>query len=266
MTFFNPAEFSQNYDHYYQLGYYARRYPRFNRATLAFILRQLAREDGHILDFGAGSGRYALPLLAHTRAEVTAFDISAAALAALHAHGGRFIDAGRLTLLQGSLDDLVAHMAVHRPVDMVLKMFGVLAHIHPRRERIRTLKAVAGMLAPGGRLIASVPNARCRFRQEQRQAARLWATGQAEPGDIVYRRRYDGQDIRLYYHLYATPDEFADELAEAGLEALEMRPESILPERSVVACGALGRLDRLLCTLLPLGQAYGFLAAARPRA
>src|SRR5260221_14010812 len=65
----------ESYDHYYGSGLYGARYPRPNPPTYRSALR-LARTSSRILDFGAGGGRYTLPLLQSTNAFVWAYDIS----------------------------------------------------------------------------------------------------------------------------------------------------------------------------------------------
>ena len=69
------APTAESYDHYYGSGLYDARYPRPNPPTYRTALR-LAAASSRILDFGAGSGRYTLPLLQATNAFICAYDIS----------------------------------------------------------------------------------------------------------------------------------------------------------------------------------------------
>ena len=73
------------YDHYYGSSLYDARYPRPNPPTYRCALR-LASTASRILDFGAGSGRYTLPLLGSTDAFLCAYDISVDACKTLKAH------------------------------------------------------------------------------------------------------------------------------------------------------------------------------------
>lgn len=57
------------YDYYYASHEYSRRYPKPNRSTLEFLLRNGAEKAENILDYGCGNGRYALPLLQQTQAQ-----------------------------------------------------------------------------------------------------------------------------------------------------------------------------------------------------
>jgi 2-polyprenyl-3-methyl-5-hydroxy-6-metoxy-1,4-benzoquinol methylase len=70
------AHIADSYDRYYGSGAYHVRYPRPNPASYRSVLEH-ARSAARILDFGAGSGRYALPILRSTDAFVCAYDISA---------------------------------------------------------------------------------------------------------------------------------------------------------------------------------------------
>jgi hypothetical protein len=63
------APVADSYDRYYGSGVYDARYPQPSPATYRSVLR-LARTAERILDFGAGSGRYALPILLATDAFV----------------------------------------------------------------------------------------------------------------------------------------------------------------------------------------------------
>src|SRR5580704_15837906 len=70
----------RSYDRYYETGLYDRRYPVPNRRILELILSELGPAGGRVLDFGCGSGRYALPLAALPGIEVFGYDVSAAAI------------------------------------------------------------------------------------------------------------------------------------------------------------------------------------------
>ena len=126
------------------------------------------------------------------------------------------------------------------------------------------LRGLAGWLAPGGRLIVTVPNARRRFRREQLAAPPLVADGRLEPGDVIYTRRAGATQIELTYHMY-TAAEFIADLAEAGLQTLRLDAESILPESLVTRHAAAAWADGLLRRITPRGFAYGFVAVTAPR-
>jgi hypothetical protein len=94
---------AKSYDHYYGSGLYDARYPRPNPPTYRRALR-LASTASRILDFGAGSGRYTLPLLDSTDSFLCAYDISDDACKRLKAHASAAgVDSQRL-LVTSDLD------------------------------------------------------------------------------------------------------------------------------------------------------------------
>jgi len=256
----------QSYDRYYSTGLYARRYPAPNRHILDLILSELGPAGGHVLDFGCGSGRYALPLAMQTGVSVFGYDISAAAIRELDGKSQALAAEGearkpQLETLCGSLDDLDRRLAGEPGFDLVMLLFGVLGHVQHRHRRLALLRSLGAKLRPGGRLIATVPNRARRFRAEQATARPLVRGGMLEPGDIRYRRPGAGDPIELFYHLYSL-DEFRGELAEAGFVVSRLCPESVLTERAILASPMCNAADRVLRRAAPLSLAYGFVAVA----
>ena len=258
-----PAPFvdmAAAYDHYYSSGLYARRYPKPNRNMLALV-RSLLRPGSRVLDFGCGNGRYVGPLL-EAGAQVTGYDISPVALRTLSARYPEAIAAGRLRAVGGTLDDLAAAVAPGS-VDLALFMFGVLGHVRGAANRLRTLQTVARLLAPGGKLVVTVPNAARRFRAEQAACASMVARGELEPGDIVYQRHAGDGPVDLYYHLFDQQD-LRGLLAQAGLGIQRLGAESVLAEHAVLTLPAGPLLDRTLMALVPRHLFYGFAVVAVP--
>jgi SAM-dependent methyltransferase len=249
------------YDRYFATDGYERRYPGPNPSTLARCLQAIAEAGPRVIDFGCGGGRYSRPLLERSAARIIGYDLSAVALARLRQRCAEHVASGRLLPVGGSLDTLAAVAAGQGGVDVVLMLFGVLAHIPGRTARRETLAALRAMLRPGGRLIVSVPNARRRFRREQ---AADRAAGGLEPGDITYVRRCDAEEIRLYYHLYGRA-ELEAELAACGFRPLATWAESVLPEPTVARSTLAAVLDGVLGGLCPLDWAYGLLTVAEAR-
>jgi tRNA (uracil-5-)-methyltransferase TRM9 len=249
------------YDRYFATGGYERRYPGPNPATLARSLAAIAEAGPRVIDFGCGSGRYTRALLERSTARIIGYDVSDIALARLRRHCARHVESGRLLPVGHSLEGLAAAAAAQGGIDLVLMLFGVLGHIPGRNERRHTLRALRAMLRPGGRLLVSVPNARRRFLREQ---ATRRAEDEMEPGDIAYVRRYGGEDIRLYYHLYDQA-ELEGELATCRYRPLVTWAESVLPEPTVARSAVAARVDRLLGAMCPVGWAYGFLTLAEAR-
>ena len=252
-------DMSGSYDRYIASGLYDRRYPRPNRRTLRRVLGRLP-DGGRFLDFGAGTGRYTLPLLQRPGTSGVACDICPTARAALGERLQGFVEDGRLTVRDADMAGLAAACA--GTFDLALMAFGVLGHVAGEAARRELLGFVQTALKPGGSLILSLPNVARRFRAEQRAAERGPQSG-LEPGDVLYTRG-DGT-IPMFYHLY-TRRELRQTLEAAAFRIESVEAESLLAEEAVVARPLLGRLDDLACHILPPGWGYGFLVAARPLA
>ena len=257
-------DMSGSYELYISSGLYDRRYPRPNRRTLRTMRRHLPA-GGRFLDIGGGTGRYTLPLLEMSGTSGVAHDICSIARKTMAERLQRFMGDGRLAIEGGEPDPDVLAARYPRAFDLALLAFGVLAHVPGRGERLRLLRAVRRMVKADGTLILSVPNARRRFRAEQRSAAPLIAIGELEPGDILYERGQDGGAIPMFYHLY-TLAEVRRDLSDAGFRVDSIEPESLLSERTVVSKPLLGWLDDLACRLAPASAGYDLLAVARPLA
>ena len=252
-------DMSGSYDRYISSGLYDRRYPRPNRRTLRKMKRSLPA-GGRFLDVGAGTGRYTLPLLQVSGTSGVALDICPVARTTLAERLGEFVRAERLVIRGEDADALAADHP--QAFDLALLAFGVLAHVAGRAERLRLLRAIRSMLKADGTLILSVPNARRRFRAEQRSSAPLVDAGKLEPGDILYKRGQDNGEIQLFYHLY-TLAEVRDDLAEAGFRVTNVGAESLLSERTVVSDPLTGWLDAMACRIAPASLGYDLLAVAK---
>jgi len=251
------------YDRYYGSGLYDQRYPHPNDRTLSVIMAE-AKRARNILDFGAGDGRYAIPLLNRTKATIFAYDICGSALATLRDRITDPAEAARLHLVHGPNNDY----SNGAPIDLALVMFGVLGHIPHRADRIATLGRIRESLKGSnpGRLILSVPNAKRRFYAEQRgtHVGGTWRGVTLEQGDIVYQRQAESEAIELFYHLY-TPADLRDEVRAAGFDILSMSSESVLPEAAVTGSRTNAVLDRLLCPFVPPSLGYGIIVTAKVR-
>ncbi len=254
----------RSYDRYYATGLYASRYPTPNPHILNLVLSELGPMGGRVLDFGCGSGRYALPLAQRPGVSVLGYDISAAAIQELGRNREAVVRCGappmQLETLCGSFDDLERRLDGDEGFDLVVLLFGVLGHVERRARRVAVLRSLSAHLRPGGRLIATVPNRARRFLAEQEIAQALGDDG-GEEGDIRYRRGGSDNPIDLYYHLYS-PAEFRGELAAAGLAVASLRPESVLTERMVLSSRLGAATDRVLRRTLPVSLAYGLVAVA----
>jgi len=145
---------AKSYDHYYGSGLYDARYPRPNPPTYRRALR-LASAASRILDFGAGSGRYTLPLLDSTDAFLCAYDISVDACKTLKAHASAAGVRSQRLLVTPDLD--AARAA--GPYDLALSLFGVLSHIEAPEDRMKILNSIFACLRPVACFLS-----RCRTR------------------------------------------------------------------------------------------------------
>ncbi len=250
------------YDHYFASHAYDQRYPRPNPHTLRWLLANGVGQATKVLDFGCGSGRYALPLLHLSQAQVVGFDISSQALAELatrRAHLGSAEQMQRLHIVYGPL----ANCAAYAPFERVLALFGVLSHVGERTERVATLRALRQLCAPGGRLLLSVPNQwRRRPLELLRTRWQQWRQRSGEPGDIRFTRQIAGQPQTFFYHLYSAAGLRA-ELAQAGWRLCSLSAESLLPEWLITQHPRLGQLDAALTRYLPASWGYGLCAVAQ---
>lgn len=111
--------------------------------------------ESHVLEVGAGFGRFTFPLLEHCGTLVAA-DLSPAALAQLDAvREQRGIDSNQCRTLQGDLDTLTVEES-GGPFDAVVGFF-LLHHLH---DSARSIAHLARLLRPGGRMGFIEPNRR----------------------------------------------------------------------------------------------------------
>lgn len=260
------ANISAAYGEYYKSGYYARRYPICNRSSLAFIRSCLGTED-RVLDFGCGNGRYVLPLLEERQIRIVAYDVCPDAIAGLMGRLEQHPSRERVTPVCGQSELL----SDHGPFDLAIAMFGVLSHIPSRDERLGALRLIRERLKDGkkSRLLLSVPNIYRRFvGLHIKSAMRRWlATDRGSANDlddirdILYSRRANGTDIRLYYHLY-DPEDLQADLQAAGFGNVRIHAESVLPESAVTRSSLLEMVDRALLPMTPSRLGYGLMAVA----
>jgi tRNA (uracil-5-)-methyltransferase TRM9 len=241
---------NEQYTKYYGSGAYDRRYPRANHFTLEAIRYTLEKIHSKpalskILDFGCGSGRYAIPLAPHCKT-IVAYDPCPEAINLLNRQTQQNV------MPSHDLGDVLRAA----PYDMVVCIFGVLSHIPQRQERLNTLRFLRSCLAADGLLFASVPNRLRRFYKEQ--VTSVFKRGDFS-GRIDYRRGRGDQLIP--YYLY-TPASLRSELEECKLSVRSVKAESLLPERFVTNSDHAIELEKKVLRKIPPWLGYGLLAIA----
>lgn len=115
----------------------------------AAVLPFFPSAPADVLDVGAGTGRDAAAL-----SELGHRVVAAEPTAELRAHGERLHAARTILWLDDGLPDLAATRALGRRFDLVL-LTAVLMHLDAP-ERRAAIATLAGLLAPGGRLVLSL--------------------------------------------------------------------------------------------------------------
>ena len=242
-----------SYNHYYASGLYDTRYPQANQNVLDFILQTFTEVESLpseqpvkpvFLDYGCGNGRYLLPLLQLTEWHALAFDISSQAIAQLQE---------RLKQQQFSLRcDIAQKWPQPGEYHVALLLYGVLGHIKTQQQRIQLLTSIHERLI--STLIVSVPNTQRRFL-----CRRLF---NMKKTDIEYQRSHNNQPMHFHYHLYCL-DELKHELSQSNFKISSIQAESMLPEKWITRSAFWRSIDHILCKILPLQWAYGFLVSAK---
>lgn len=257
-------EMQRTYDQYYSSSGYRKRYPRPNAATLDYLLAHGARDAELILDFGCGNGRYSLALLAHSKAKLTAYDISAPSLTEFASNLKNTPYRERVTFVH----DDAFRLGQPASYDLILMLFGVLSHLGDRATRIRTLSRLRGLIREDGHLILSVPSIFRRRPWELFKCALARRLGRAQPphdegGNIYFTRNVHGHRLTFFYHLYTLNDLRAD-LEAAGFAIRHCEAESFLPEWWVTQSSFLRRVDRSLSAWIAPALGYGIRVLAVP--
>ena len=127
---------------------------RFAPAEVDFILDEVELPtDAAVLDLGCGEGRHAV-LLAERGYRVTGIDVVRELINRARSKHG---ESDRLSFHGGDSRDLVPH--ARDRYELVLLLYDVLGASGSRDDDLRTLRNIAAVLSPDGRLVLSVMNA-----------------------------------------------------------------------------------------------------------
>lgn len=250
-------EMQKLYDVYFESTDYDQRYPQPNLSTLLFLRRNGAMASVRALDFGCGSGRYALPLLIESECRLVACDISAAAIASFARRIQATPLADRVELIHGGLEAIPGDPRF----DLILLLFGVLSHVGSRAERVALLTHLREMATPDSRFFISVPN--IWRRRPLELLGSIFRRDRETLGDIRFSRKIAGQHRSFHYHLYSVPGLRA-ELAEAGWKIVVCEAESVFPEYLVTRFRFVSVIEGLLNRFVPASLGYGIRVMAVP--
>jgi SAM-dependent methyltransferase len=118
---------------------------------VAFYLERARRAGGTVVELGVGTGRIAIPLAADG-IDVIGVDLSEGMLAIARERAA--LAGVDLDLRHGDLRD----PPVEGPVPLVLAPFRSLLHMETETDRQAAVRAVHGLLEPGGRFVFDVFN------------------------------------------------------------------------------------------------------------
>ncbi len=182
------------------------------------FIREYLRPPAMILDVGCGTGRH-LAFLAGSGFRVVGLDLNPHMIALAKVNlADRGLETGLI------LADMHCLPFGRRPVfDGILLMFSTLGLVYGSKRRRNVLRALAGRLKPGGRLIAHFHNffhnMQPGFADRIRRSL-SGVLGGDEPGDVIMRQYRGIQD--LYLHSF-TAGELREMFGACGLRIIEMR-------------------------------------------
>ena len=189
------------------------------------LLERHLRPGQRLLDVGCGAGREAVGF-ARAGLSVVGIDL-APAMIALARERAR---AAGVTIELAVAEPLTMPASAG-PFDAVYFSPGIYAHIPGRDRRVRTLRRLRELLAPGGIIVVGpVLSPPLRLLSRARLVDALRRVGHragyhrlAEPGDRFYRGHALTRGARSYryIHYFASHDEAEAEMTDAGLLVAE---------------------------------------------
>ncbi len=193
--------------HYADPAYYDKAY-RARRQDVDYYVRLASGVSGPVLEYGAGSGRVAIPM-ARAGKRVVAVDLSAPMLERLRQE----LDAEpaavrrRVELVQGDMREV----RLRRRFPLVIAAFNTVLHLYERTDMEAFLARVRAHLAPRGRFVFdfAVPHGEDLSRDPARRygAPRIRhpTTGQL----VRYAERFEYDPLRqlLLVHMEFSPED-----------------------------------------------------------
>ena len=259
------SDIEKNYNRYYSTGIYKSRYPSINQQTLSVIHQAfkslhienpIPKKPFQVLDYGCGEGRYLCHLLpSYSQAHFTAYDISSEPLQALAKNLKDYGELSRVDIVYGETElENYSRARGEAKFSVALLLFGVLSHIPSALQRLQILSYLRNSIDPiNGQLIISVPNKARRFKKIQQAL---------NSHEITYSRIIKQQKIDFYYYLYDTKS-IQREIQAAGLDIINIKAESVLPESWVTSYRLLGWIDKQACRWIPAKWGYGILVSCK---
>jgi SAM-dependent methyltransferase len=171
---------------------YAAYYDWENARTMArrdvpFWSRVAAAADGPVLELGCGTGRVTLPVARVAR--ITGIDLSAQMLERAHARLRRSPLRDRVHLVRGDIRSLPFRPA---HFGLIMAPYGILQSLVAERDLRSALRAAAGALRPGGRLVMELVADLPAWREYRNQTRlRGWRAGGRSHITLVESVRQD---------------------------------------------------------------------------
>jgi SAM-dependent methyltransferase len=141
------ASWADSYDLLYQKSF-GHFYDKLTQLTVNSI-QELTSINSRIVDFGAGTGRIALPI-ARTGRHVTAVEPCAEMLQELHSKQGETV----IEVVNSNMADFRSN----QPYDFGTCVFTVLIYLLDEIELEASFSAAAKVLKPGAKLMIDIPN------------------------------------------------------------------------------------------------------------
>lgn len=212
-----------NWAHVYDLAFeeeFGALYQALTDTTLA-ALEKLVPAGASIVDFGAGTGRLAIPL-ANMGYGVTAVEPSGPMLEVLRSRD----TTNRVTCVQSALQDYRADTRF----DLALCVFTVVSYLLDARALRDALRSASAALKPGGKMLIDIPSGQL-FQGRSSVTPRMQRRVLVQPSGentYVYQEHltleHDGSTQSFFDEFtirHWTTDEVLKAARECGLELLE---------------------------------------------